>query len=655
MTEGPLSRVDPTNDLFEANPLAIVIVGADDRIQRLNPAFTELFGYTEYEAQHRRLSDLIVPTERRDEGLEINRRTLAGERVTVESVRRHKDGSPIDVAITTVPFGGDGDESAIYIVYQDVSERVRADAERMRLERQLHSERTWLETILHSMPIGVVAVEAPSGRVVLSSDRVDERVRACIDHLAEGGHRTDPTVEPDCPIVRALRSGETVNGDIREFAGPDDRRMTFSINASPIRDGRGAITGAVASFEDITEQRRLEASYRTVVDKSLQGLGIMQDGRVVFANARFSGFLGCQDEAEAKALSADAIVAMFHPDDREAAHRRARDREAGRVVDHEYDIRFSPPGRPMRHFRAFTTVVTHDGRPASQVALIDTTEQVALRDSLREARHLETLGQLSTGLSHEINTPSQYVGDNLEFLAESWADVAGFITEIRGLERHLRASDATVSAADALAGTLDRFEVDFLAQEVPHALAAAKDGNRRIARIVSAMKTLASLVPGESGMLDLNATIEALVMTSRHEWEAVADVLLDLSPAVEPIGCRPVELCRALHRILLSTIDRVRLARSGDSDRRPTIVVRTRPVDGGVELTVGNEGTVASGFCSCSVSRTGAPADCPDFVASDVHGIIGVLHRGALGCATADGGIVATRVWLPSERPGESQ
>jgi hypothetical protein len=144
-------------------------------------------------------------------------------------------------------------------------------------------------------------------------------------------------------------------------------------------------------------------------------------------------------------------------------------------------------------------------------------------------------------------------------------------------------------------------------------------------------------------------------MTSRHEWEAVADVLLDLSPAVEPIGCRPGELCRALHRILLSTIDRVRLARSGDSDRRPTIVVRTRPMDGGVELTVGNEGTVASGFCSCSVSRTGAPAECPDFVASDVHGVIGVLHRGALGCATADGGIVATRVWLPSDRPGESQ
>ena len=58
----------------------------------------------------------------------------------------------------------------------------------------------------------------------------------------------------------------------------------------------------------------------------------------------------------------------------------------------------------------------------------DVTERKALREQLLQAQKLESVGQLAAGIAHEINTPTQYIGDNVRFLKDAFQDLKSLLT-----------------------------------------------------------------------------------------------------------------------------------------------------------------------------------------------------------------------------------
>jgi len=126
-------------------------------------------------------------------------------------------------------------------------------------------------------------------------------------------------------------------------------------------------------------------------------------------------------------------------------------------------------------------------------------EQLAWRDQIetevRVSQRLEAIGQLAAGIAHEINNPLQYVGDHLEFVNDSTADLLALVSRLATcFAARPEAADAGAASAQAVCearGVFDSVDIPYLARELPGALEAIGGGIGRITSIVRAMKELA--------------------------------------------------------------------------------------------------------------------------------------------------------------------
>jgi two-component system NtrC family sensor kinase len=134
-----------------------------------------------------------------------------------------------------------------------------------------------------------------------------------------------------------------------------------------------------------------------------------------------------------------------------------------------------------------------------------------LEQDLQQAQKFEALGALAGGIAHEINTPMQYISDNLHFLRDSFAEL------IAALQRQGGTGPLQL-AADA--------DLEFLLKEIPLALEQSLNGSRRVAEIVEAVRTTAypELAPDER--IDLRTVLEHCLVVTRGNWKHDIDVSL---------------------------------------------------------------------------------------------------------------------------------
>lgn len=114
--------------LFESSPAAVALTDPQDKVLRINPEFTRLFGYTGVESVGRNLTELITPDTVVEEPLALTFRSLQRERVEMETVRRRKDGSLLHVSVVGVPVRLHGDRIAVYSMYRDITSQKEAEA-----------------------------------------------------------------------------------------------------------------------------------------------------------------------------------------------------------------------------------------------------------------------------------------------------------------------------------------------------------------------------------------------------------------------------------------------------------------------------------------------------------------------------------------------
>jgi signal transduction histidine kinase/putative methionine-R-sulfoxide reductase with GAF domain len=272
---------------------------------------------------------------------------------------------------------------------QVVADRLALVIDRVRLEEagraahqevldQLDEERIRFEAVLQQLPTGVLIAEAPSGRLVLGSERVRQILRTDIVPFAElmtaiawVGFRPDGTeIGPDeWPLTRAL-AGERVIGEEILLHRPDGSSGWIRVNAAPIRNGAGSIVAGVAVFHDVDRERRASDDMRFLADASA-ALHASLDYRTT---ARQAARLAVPRLADWCAV--DLVDTRGEPVPQEFAHRDA-DRAEG--VDRPL-FRLDAPDHPIADvLRSAEAVLLHEvpdsllellGRRADSVDLL---------------------------------------------------------------------------------------------------------------------------------------------------------------------------------------------------------------------------------------------------------------------------------------------
>jgi signal transduction histidine kinase len=168
---------------------------------------------------------------------------------------------------------------------------------------------------------------------------------------------------------------------------------------------------------------------------------------------------------------------------------------------------------------------------------------------LRRSEHqkFEAIGHLAEGLAHELNTPAQYIQDNLAFLAESFESLDLVVAELRQLP-----SAAERSLVETV---LQRIEYDYLKSEVPRCITESKQGIEHVARVVAVMREFARPGLPERGAHPLNELVRGAIAVTRGQWHQVAELELDLQDGLPLIQCVAVSIKQV---VLYSVMNAVR-------------------------------------------------------------------------------------------------
>jgi PAS domain S-box-containing protein len=392
--------------------------------------------------------------------------------------------------------------------------------------------------------------------------------RRCFEHAAGNANCCD--MGQQCPVEQIVRTRAPVT-KVVEHVDDDGARRIVEITGWPMLDETGDVVQIIESWRDITEQKLSEQRLRRIqaaVDRASDAIVILNsEGLVVYANRAFAELFDCgQADYEHRRLA----PLLAEPDRADELAREADDRSR----EIELEMR-TAAGEPFTASVKRTPIADDAARKIGTLLMIsDVTERRRSEASLRHTQKLKSIGQLAAGIAHEINTPTQFIGDNTRFLEQGFKDLDQLLNRY---EEAVGALDA--AAAEALQARLDEAraaaDLEYLRDEIPLAISQSLDGIDRVTQIVKAMKEFSHPDGREPAPTDLNRAIRSTIAISRNEWKYVAEVVAELDEELPMVPCLEGEFNQVVLNLLVNAAHAIRDV-VGDSGAKGTITVRTR-------------------------------------------------------------------------------
>lgn len=219
----------------------------------------------------------------------------------------------------------------------------------------------------------------------------------------------------------------------------------------------------------------------------------------------------------------------------------------------------------------------------------DITDQLKLDHEIAQSQKLESIGQLAAGVAHEINTPIQFVGDNIMFLNDNFIGILRALGQYQRLLEAVKTNTCSPTLIEACEATNVQADLEYLVSEIPAAILQSGEGISRVSAIVRAMKEFAHPGSNEKAEVDLNNAIMSTITVASNEWKYVSDMQTHLDPSLPPVPCLVGEFNQVVLNIIINAAQAIAdVVR--DTAKKGTITVSTECVGDQAEIRIADTG-----------------------------------------------------------------
>jgi len=379
-----IKSAQEVDDLYHNAPCGYHSLDSNGNIVRINNMELSWLGYTRTELIGRPYTQVLPEDSRDGFARAFARLKEKGLMRDLEYEMMRKDGTTFPVLATASAVtdpGGNFVMSRSMIV--DITLR-RAQ------ERRLQESEALYRTALQNSGDGVSIIDIREGRYLYASQKLLNTIGRPDEDLVD--KPIDIYIHPDDVGVgkahfKARRQGhqEATNYEVRALK-PDGAIAVLLVTADEIiYQGRPAV---ICFLIDITERKRMENAvkeseelYRTALEKTNDGISILQDGKYVYTNRKLLNTIG----REEKELMGMSLGSFTHPDDRDMVRKRYENRQSGHDAASQYDFRVLKPDGSVITINVNSVMITYNGRPATLTFILDVTERRRAEEALRQS------------------------------------------------------------------------------------------------------------------------------------------------------------------------------------------------------------------------------------------------------------------------------
>jgi two-component system, cell cycle sensor histidine kinase and response regulator CckA len=466
--------------LVESAPEAIAIVDTKNIVQQVNREFTRFFGYAADEAVGKDLDRLIVPQDKQDEGKWLDQEAERGANTSIETVRRRKNGTRLDVSLLVAPVSIEGGQIAVYCIYRDISNRKLAEAEvRQSEERYRRLVELSPDSIFIQHEGKIVFVNSACMKLLGASSAEQLVGKRVFDVIHPSYHEVVKS-----RMAQALETGQTVPFLEEKYLRLDGKTVDVEVAASTFKFGDGR--GAQVIIHDLTERKRAErdllqaeTKFRLLVEQ-LPAITYMadfgQDGPWHYVSPQIEAILGF---TRTEWMADPGFwYSRLHPDD---AAKAIEQEETCRTTEQPLAAEYRLKARDgsYRWFTDLGRVVCDSatGARSIQGVMLDITEKRQLEAQLRQSQKMEAIGQLAGGIAHDFNNILMVVRGHTDLLLNNAAD--------KPLENVAQIQKAADRAASLTKQLLAFSRMQILQPEVLDLNAVVTDMGTMLPRLIS--------------------------------------------------------------------------------------------------------------------------------------------------------------------------